>query len=228
MIIDFHSHILPRMDHGSSSLRESARQLRTMREMGIELAVATSHFYPSAHILETFCEKREAAAERIQTLNKEERPLLCLGAEVLLCEGMERMQGLEKLCIQGTRILLLEMPLDIWTYRDMETVKHLLAEGYTVVLAHIDRYLDKADALECLMEAGALIQINAKALEKRRVRRLLAEYCHSERLVAFGSDLHNIDMKALLAFSKLPKHLGEIAEQVMGRTEELLAKAVIW
>ena len=66
-IIDFHSHILPGVDHGSKSLDTSLSQLKLMEKMGIDVAVATSHFYPHREEIDAFLEKRERAAELLGT-----------------------------------------------------------------------------------------------------------------------------------------------------------------
>ena len=46
MIVDFHSHILPRADHGSDSIETTQKQLQMIAEAGTEAVVATPHFYP--------------------------------------------------------------------------------------------------------------------------------------------------------------------------------------
>ena len=44
-MLDIHSHILPKMDDGSSSVEESLNLLRTSAEQGITEIAATPHFY---------------------------------------------------------------------------------------------------------------------------------------------------------------------------------------
>lgn len=43
-MLDIHSHILPKMDDGSSSVEESLKLLRTSAEQGITEIAATPHF----------------------------------------------------------------------------------------------------------------------------------------------------------------------------------------
>jgi protein-tyrosine phosphatase len=47
MIIDFHAHILPGLDHGCKDLTTAVTQLKMAKKAGIDVVVATSHFYPS-------------------------------------------------------------------------------------------------------------------------------------------------------------------------------------
>ena len=49
MYTDFHAHILPGMDHGSTSTETTRNQLSAAKELGISTIVATSHFYPDIH-----------------------------------------------------------------------------------------------------------------------------------------------------------------------------------
>ena len=44
-MIDFHAHILPKMDDGSKSAEESIAMLKIQAEQGIRCVVATPHFY---------------------------------------------------------------------------------------------------------------------------------------------------------------------------------------
>ena len=53
-IIDFHSHILPGADHGSSSVETSLAQLNSAKNAGVTRLIATPHFYPHRHTLEKF------------------------------------------------------------------------------------------------------------------------------------------------------------------------------
>ena len=46
-MIDFHTHILPHMDDGSSSIEESLAMLQAEGKAGIERVVFTPHFYAS-------------------------------------------------------------------------------------------------------------------------------------------------------------------------------------
>ena len=90
-VVDFHSHILPGVDHGSDSLATTLYQLKSAKKHGISKIVSTSHFYPTAHSVEGFLKKRNAA----YTVLKEqggEFPEIRLGAEVLLCNGIDRLE----------------------------------------------------------------------------------------------------------------------------------------
>ena len=52
-MVDFHSHILPGVDHGSASLEMSVEMLKTAKKAGVATIVATPHFYK--HKMKAYC-----------------------------------------------------------------------------------------------------------------------------------------------------------------------------
>ncbi len=219
---DFHSHILPGADHGSSSVSTSIRQLEIMAKYGIKRAVATPHFYPMRDNVDVFLRRREKCVSDLKEKLTGGHPEICLGAEVLVCEGMEAMEGLEKLTIVGTNCMLLEMPLTAWSQRLLETVDALVSSGIRVVAAHIDRYPQRE--VERLLELPLKAQLNPGAffgMKKSRAKRWL----ESGKVVAVGSDLHGTDEKRYISFAEATYRLGEYAEAVESSMLELLSGA---
>ncbi len=225
-ITDFHAHILPCADHGSDSLKVSLSQLALINNAGVSTVVATPHFYPELHTVKQFTDTVSAAAEELIASSPEARPQICLGAEVLYFDGIEDMEELHLLCIRGTNVLMLELPLADWSRGIVYSVKRL-TQRYTVVLAHIDRYINLCpDIIDALLSVGALAQINASALSCGAVKRKLMPYIKNGQVYALGSDLHGIDTKAYKKFSKAEKRLGSDFEDIMVRSELLLDKAL--
>lgn len=58
-MVDIHTHILPEMDDGASSLEESLEMCAAAAESGVKTIVATPHFY-DVTVADAFLEKREA------------------------------------------------------------------------------------------------------------------------------------------------------------------------
>lgn len=54
MRIDFHSHILPNMDDGSSGIDESLKLLQMLADQNVEKVILTSHFYRQNENIEKF------------------------------------------------------------------------------------------------------------------------------------------------------------------------------
>ena len=227
-VIDLHSHIIP-IDHGCQSIDDSHAQLELMSAAGTEIAVATPHFYPHVHKIDGFIKKRDLAIEEIASDAPKSAPRLCLGAEVLLCEGMEDMAELDKLCIRGTKVLLVELPMHTLKDGHIDTVEALMQNGYTVLLAHIDRYFDVCEEdVKTLLSLGALAQINADALFHRQTLKKLRKYLEfTDRISALGSDMHGTGAKTYSRFVKAQRVLKDDYRTVMHRSKKLLNSAQI-
>lgn len=219
MNIDFHAHILPGADHGSTSLKTSLEQLALAKAAGIDLIVATPHFYPQQESVETFLARREQCAARLRDAAKD-APQLLIGGEIQLCRGLHHIDAPERLCIEGTNVLLLELP-PAFSMRTMaSTLDALLYEcRLNVVLAHIDRY-DPA-VINSLLDAGFLAQLNASAFCRLRGRRRCLHWAADESVVALGSDLHGISV-GYREFTEAKRRLGADYAAVMRRTQKLL------
>ena len=226
--IDFHSHILPHLDHGSGSRETSAAQLAMMQASRVGTVCATSHFYPQKSLLDTFLKKRqESLGWLLDRVGDAPRPQILLGAEVLICEGLENMEGLHRLCLQGTNLLLLEMPFlggTSWTPRLYATAEEILGMGIQPVLAHVDRYPKKA--VEPLLKKGMLAQVNADGLCRRMGRRHLMEWIEQGLVVALGSDLHEAPPDGYRAWYRVMTTMPEQFRTIMERTEKLVEGAV--
>lgn len=226
---DFHSHILPKTDHGCESVAQATEQLAMMKQAGIDTAVATPHFYPAVHDLDSFSEHAAAALSKIVSIPDSERPRLLRGAEVLICAGLHRLPGLDELCIQGTRVLLLELPFSGCTEECFEEVEELLAADYTVVLAHIDRYLKQYHKqIDQLLDMGALAQVNAVGMQSFFDKRRVMPYLENDYVVGFGTDLHGTDAAAIQAYESLRRLPKELFARVTEHTHALLKDAIVY
>ena len=227
-IVDFHAHILPAADHGSGGISETKNQIAFYKKAGVDTIVATPHFYPNSVSIDAFLESVDSAAENLtQLLAAEEAPSprVLLGAEVLYCENLHHIEGLEKLCIRGTDLLLLELPLSEWSPSLFHTVREL-NKRCRVVLAHIDRYTrPHADNLLALVEAGVMVQVNAFSLYSYFERKRLAPFFACGSVVALGSDLHNTDASAVDKLVGVEKFLGADYAAIMSHASQLLSTA---
>lgn len=196
MPIDFHSHILPKIDDGSRSVEESVKILDVMGKTGTEIVVATPHFYCAQRSAEEFIRRRDSAYESLRPHLKKKHPKIVLGAEVLYDPSLVNYDRLPELCIEGTGWLLLEMPYTDLDDRILDGVAAIVGRGdVKVLVAHIERYLrfTSMKRLEKLMDLELLGQMNARSLtasflSKRRCVKLLDKgFVH-----VLGSDYHRI------------------------------------
>jgi len=224
-IADFHSHILPGADHGSYSVSESLKQLELAKAFGVKKIVATPHFYPDSHTLDAFLKRRELACDMLRGAYHEMEPEIFLGAEVLLCQGLEKMPDIDKLFIEGTRTILLELPYSYFSEDLIVTVSKMIKSGIDVVLAHVDRY--PMENIYRMVEVGASVQINAAAICSFFKRRRLRELFEMGAVSAVGSDIHNVDREAYKKFARAINIVGPYAENIKIQTEKLLTNAIL-
>lgn len=192
---DYHAHILPGCDHGSDGITTSLRQLAMAREAEVKTLCATSHFYPHRENVDHFLERRAKSYEKLSSYLKEEErvPEILLGAEVLMCEGIEHMEHIDRLCLQGTKELLVEMPMYEFSDSLIDSVLRLHArQDLVLVMAHADRYPDFW--VELFIREGIRLQLNVDRLAKRFHNRSLVDWIKKGYVSYLGSDIHGTEV----------------------------------
>ena len=213
-MIDWHSHVLPALDDGSKSVDESQRMLTALKEQGIACVIATPHFHANRESVDTFLQRRQESYERLMQIDQGSLPQVFCGAEVRYYPGIAKMEGLERLAIDGGGILLLEMPMDKWTeYTVRELCELASTRGLTVVLAHIERYLNlqSGGVVERLCANGLLMQSNASFFNDFITRHKAFRLLMSGNIHFIGSDCHNMKERAPQigrAYELIKKKLG--------------------
>ncbi len=200
-MIDIHTHLLPQLDDGSSSVDESKKMLGILSNEGVDTIVATPHFYIDGTEIESFLELRKKSLESLLVATDKERPLIALGAEVEFLPGLYTMDNIEKLCISGTPYMLIEMPFLTWSGYFYTTLKKLYsARGIKPVIAHVERYFEfqqdePAEVLRKLKDCGALIQINSTFLMNKQTKRTALKLVKQGLINFMGSDCHNLELR---------------------------------
>lgn len=217
-MIDFHSHILPNMDDGSSNSGQSLEMLHTCAKQNINTIVATPHFYRNKDSVTSFLRRRDAAYLRLkQKIDGENGlPDILLGSEVKFFEGISRIDEINRLCIGESRCLLLEMPFEKWNWRTLNEVYYLLStKNLAVIIAHVERYLpykNNKDNFYDLIEMGAVLQINTSNFRRFRTRKMALDLLKIGDCFVLGTDCHNMtDRKPDFnkAFDVIAAKLGE-------------------
>lgn len=219
-IADFHAHILPAADHGSDSVEMSMLQLSLAKEYSVNRILATPHFYPNVHTVSSFVAARSKSAQELKAYCKPDMPEFKLGAEVLVCEGLERLPELDKLCFCGTKYLMLELPF--FDFRDeyVETVSAILDSGYNVVLAHADRY--PIEYIEPLIDCGVKnLQINVTSLTSLFKPRHIFKWLESGLVTMLGSDIHGVKKTYYSKFLKAKNKILEFLPYIRQNSEKI-------
>ena len=229
MITDFHSHILPEIDDGSTSLEESVAMLRMEAEQGIRQIVATPHFYARYDVPESFLRKRNAAEQRLRDVLVQypELPEVHVGAEVYYFPGIGDCDLISGLTINKTRCILIEMPHVPWTsrmYQDVEDIR--VKQGLIPIIAHVDRYIRPFmthGIPEQLGQLPVLVQANASFFLRKTTAGMAMRMLKSDQIHLLGSDCHNLRDRAPnlgTAIVQIQKHLGTDPIERICRYEE--------
>lgn len=214
-MIDFHTHILPCIDDGSQSIQESVSLLREQRRQGIEAVVATPHFYANENTPASFLQKRNKAWKNLLPYLWPGLPGVHLGAEVQYFEGICSVEDIRDLRIEGTDLLLVEMPFTRWSDRMIDDVLDLNErDEMRVVLAHIERYMSKQPEglWKELREHGILLQCNVSFFTNWKTRRSAMSMLKRGEIQFLGSDCHNMKSRRP-NWDELPVKARELAEQ---------------
>ena len=198
-MIDFHSHILPGIDDGAGDIEEAISMLEYSKKQGVDTIVATPHYYTETSIDE-FVEKRKNSYEAlIQECNnrKLDIPRVLLGAEVYLTNDLFDAGDIEKLCVNNTNTILIEMPYSYWHSIYYDKIYYMYSKyKLKPVMAHLDRYLladKKSVDIKKLLGMEVSVQINADTIvyDRKLAKKILRE----DIIDVLGSDTHDMDVR---------------------------------
>lgn len=197
-ILDIHSHILPGLDDGAASEEEALKMLREARRQGIREIIATPHFgrtFPNncpEKIRDMCRDLQEKAEQKKIGIN------IYPGQEIMYSEEVPEMisRG-ELLTLADSRFVLVEFHFGVAYSEVLRAVRMLMMEGYSPILAHIERYKDlrRAERIEELIAQGAYIQVNFSSAGGKwysETTRWCRTLLSSELVHFMGTDMHNM------------------------------------
>lgn len=195
-MIDFHSHILPKIDDGAQDIETSLKMLTVAKDAGVKTMLATPHCHPmSQEKVDRFIKKRDEAFESlsnaIRTQNLE-LPKIVPAAEIRIYNGFHKLSGIDKLCIDGTNYILLEMPYEVWKDYAFEEIYQIIRLGFRPIIAHLDRFLDQEKSFGEIFSLDTAIQINSSAFIEPTARKKMLKLFETGHIQVLGSDAHNL------------------------------------
>lgn len=194
-MIDIHTHILPFIDDGSSSLEDSYKMIVEAIENNINHIILTPHAfredlkdYTLSGLKLMFKEFKEQALEKY-------RVNLYLGQELYFANDLvKRLKNKEFLTLNDSEFILLELPF-VEKPEDLDEIIHVVnVLKLKIILAHVERYhYLKIKDIEELKSCGVLMQINSGSLfTKDKHRRNFIRKMFKKNLVDFiASDVHS-------------------------------------
>ncbi len=199
---DMHSHLLPGIDDGSSSLQESVQMIRTFEELGYKRLITTPHIMGDFYRNTPAIIRQKLEEVRVAIRDEGIQVRLDAAAEYYLDEQfIEKIDRSEQLLTFGDNYLLFETPFINEPSRLKECIFLLKAAGYQPILAHPERYAylyNNFRRLEELVDAGALLQVNTLSFGgyySAQAQKLAEKIVHAGMVSFLGTDCHK------------PKHL---------------------
>src|SRR3954451_25293652 len=194
--VDLHCHILPGLDDGSPSLKETVRFARRLDAENVLDVATTPHIKRAHHPFDVrvLSEMRARAQRAIRAEGL--RVTLHQGGELAHEDALTLDPEELALIHQGPRRapwLLLECPFDGLDDFFDAAVARLTGLGYGLLLAHPERAASELDELERHTAEGALLQVNVSSLlghHGPRARAFAQELVRANRAYCLASDTH--------------------------------------
>ncbi len=208
-MIDLHTHALFGIDDGARTLDDSIAMLRTAYANGITTCVLTPHcVLHKQGATERFLNLRDKNTQKIESLNLKDIPLLLRGAQVLMDHDLSLHKGIAKLCIDGGKYLLIELPnfaripdFDEWIY-------NLNMKGIVPIISNVENYPLWKDLIEALSSVNVCYQVNACTFNNLFKRRVIKKLIKEQKEFFVASNMHNLrTAKAMPKVLKKAKRL---------------------
>jgi protein-tyrosine phosphatase len=174
-IVDLHSHLVPGVDDGTRTIRESLESLAGLYREGVQALVTTPHLLlphlDSDAALDRELERHRRAFDELSAAcePRDDLPAIWLGQEIWAPDAatLRRVVRRSDVGLPG-RFLLVEFGFDLQGNHS-DVVKEALQSGRQIVIAHPERYryLPGHEPLELMriwQELGALLQVNVGSL----------------------------------------------------------------
>jgi protein-tyrosine phosphatase len=167
-MVDIHSHILPGIDDGSADRLTTMAMLENAERCGTKAIIATPHYYRGYFENEYEEVSRLVELLKADTASRGMNIDIYPGQEVFLDKHTVEMY--KNGCIRGlngSRYLLVEMPMQDYEVSLLDIVYELRLLGAVPVIAHPERYtyiIDNAKVINSFVEEGCLFQINTGSI----------------------------------------------------------------
>ena len=202
MITDIHSHVLPGIDDGAKDWRMTLDMLDKSYEAGVRTVMATPHHLPwkrpaDPDEIRRLCRE---ASDRFREEKKKEMKILP-GQELFYYRELgDTLDERKALTLNDTSYVLVEFEESERYTVIREAVRDLQRHGYSVILAHFERYgaLRKESCLDELLGMDVLMQSNAEEVRGgifSQTARWLKNAYRQEMISFIGSDMHNLSSR---------------------------------
>ena len=219
-MIDIHSHLLYGIDDGSKSIDESIMIINNLNKIGIKDIILTPHYINGS----SYVSSRKNNLDLINNLKEELKKRnidtnLYLGNEIYIDEDIKELIKKEEISsLNDTKYLLIELPMSGEKENYIDIFLELIELGYTVVLAHPERYISIQKDYKLiyeLIEIGVLLQPNIGSIlgdYGKNAKKVFKKLLKDDFVTFLGTDIHH-DKKDYSflekAKSKIKKYVNE-------------------
>lgn len=203
--VDMHSHLLPGIDDGVSTLEEASEIIEHFLELGYSRIITTPHVMSDAYrnTPEIILQKLEELKNFL--LQKNINIPVSAAAEYYLDEALFKMiETNDRLLTFGDRYLLFETNFITEPFNLKDFIFLATTRGYKLVLAHPERYLylqHNLDKVQDLLDRGVLMQMNISSLTgyySKPVQQMAFKLIDRGMIHWLGSDCHHLQQVQLL------------------------------
>ena len=222
---DLHNHLLPGIDDGARDWDMALAMARMAYDDGIRGLVFTPH--NSAWWNGYYTDKVEPLTAAFkQRLGEAGIPLeVAPGCEIYIdLDIPRRLKDGRAAVLNHSRYLLMELPFSSWPLYTDQVTFELQAAGYTVILAHPERYaavMEKPERMQALAERGVMGQVTSGSLEGKfgskaqKTAMLLLENHWAHYIASDAHELTNRTPTMRVAFEILKANLGSDSATTM-------------
>jgi len=191
---DMHSHLLPNLDDGSSSIEDSIILVNQLNKLGFDSLIITPHIM-SDHYKNT-PDTINKALDKLKSEISEINVKVSAAAEYYVDYDFEQKIGKEELLTFGDNYILIEFSFLEPPRKMFETIYKLQMHEYKVVLAHPERYpFFEKDEYKELKEKNVFFQLNSLSLigyYSKKVQEKSSYLIDSGYINFLGTDCHNL------------------------------------
>jgi len=196
--VDLHSHLIPGLDDGVSTLEEALEILLRFEQAGYKKIITTPHvmgdFYKNTST------SIKSGLKELQDFARGKTDLIIeAAAEYYLDEGfMEILSGKDEVLTIGSKNVLFETSFMAEPVYLREAIFKMQSLGLKPILAHPERYIylhENPQLMKDLFERGVHFQININSLigyYSKPVQKQAQKMINSGMFHYLGSDCHNM------------------------------------
>ena len=221
-MVDLHCHILPNVDDGAHSMRETIELLKNAENAGFDTICFTPHYaepyYTNSKIQnQDILEKvKEEAMKNNISLN------LLLGNEIYINENLEELFSTGKITsLSETQYILVELPMyqELTPQIVQKFLEPIVQKGMKIIIAHPERYTYIQENPERIFEycnENIFFQSNYASIlgaYGRDAQKTLKKLLKNKVISYFSTDIHHTNRCFYNDIEKIKKKLRKIVDE---------------